>query len=85
MAAAMPSRPRRARAFHSPRYKALLKLLRQARIEAGLSQVDVAALMRRPQSFVSKSEVGERRVDAIELEEFARIYKKPVTYFLRSR
>ena len=36
----------------------------------------------KPQSFVSKSESGERRVDAVELRHFAKIYRKPVTYFL---
>jgi len=48
---------------HSADYQAFLKRFRQARIEAKLSQVQVAGKLRKPQSFVSKCESGERRVD----------------------
>jgi len=60
----------------------MLRRLRDARIEAGLTQAQVAAAMRRPQSFVSKCESGERRIDVIELDEFARLYQKPVAFFI---
>ncbi len=66
----------------SPRYKQFLKRLRAARLEAGLTQVQVARTIRRPQSFVSKCESGERRVDVVELEQFAKLYRKPFSYFL---
>jgi transcriptional regulator with XRE-family HTH domain len=46
-----------------------------------MTQVEVARLLRRPQSFVSKSESGERRVDFIELRHFAKIYNKPLSFF----
>jgi transcriptional regulator with XRE-family HTH domain len=77
----MPSRTRPS--FHSSRYRAFLRLLKQARLEAGLTQVEVSAALGRPQSFVSKCESGERRVDVIELGEFAKLYRKPVAFFLR--
>ena len=51
-------------------------------MEAGLTQADVAHQIGKPQSFVSKCESGERRVDVVELQQFAKIYRKPVTYFL---
>jgi transcriptional regulator with XRE-family HTH domain len=48
-------------------YSALLALLRQIRLDAGLRQVDLAARLGQPQSFVSKYESGERRLDILEL------------------
>jgi len=53
----------------STRRAHLLELLRQVRIEAGLRQVDLARKLRRPQSFVSKYESGERRLDLLELSQ----------------
>ncbi len=73
------------RSVHSARYKAFLAQLRRARLEAGLTQAQVAKALGRPQSFVSKCESGERRLDVVELEEFARVYAKPVSYFLRTQ
>jgi transcriptional regulator with XRE-family HTH domain len=71
------------RSLHSTRYRRFLKRLAQARRDAHLTQVEVARALRRPQSFVSKCESGERRVDVIELEDFARLYRKPIAFFLR--
>lgn len=59
-----------------------MERLRHARREARLTQVDVARSLRRPQSFISKCESGERRVDVIELREFARLYGKPLNFFV---
>jgi transcriptional regulator with XRE-family HTH domain len=49
--------------------KALLSLLRLVRHESGLRQVDVAAKLNVPQSFVSNYESGERRLDILELRD----------------
>jgi transcriptional regulator with XRE-family HTH domain len=65
------------------RYRLFLERLKQARVEAGLTQCDVARHLRRPQSFVSKAESGERRLDLIEVDELARLYRKPIDFFLR--
>ena len=54
-------------------------------MEAGLTQVEGANRLKRPQSFVSKVESGERRVDVVELSELARIYRKPLDFFVFSR
>jgi len=48
-----------------------------------LSQTQAAAALGKPQSFVSKCEAGERRLDVIELGDFAKLYKRPLTFFLR--
>lgn len=70
--------------IYSREYKAFLKQLRQARIDAGLTQADVAKRLNRPQSFVSKCESGERRVDVVELQKFAELYGKQLSFFVRS-
>ena len=49
-------------ALHTRRYEQFRQRLKRARQEAGLTQVEAAAGLRKPQSFVSKSEAGERRV-----------------------
>ena len=46
-------------------------MLVAAREEAGLTQVEVAARLNKPQSFVSKYERGERRLDFTEFVELA--------------
>lgn len=51
------------------RKRRLLGLLRQLRLEAGLRQADLAGKLQQPQSFVSKYESGERRLDLLEIEQ----------------
>lgn len=63
-------------------YQAFLKRLIQARHEAGLLQGEVARRLGKPHSFLSKCELGERRLDIIELQQIAKIYGKSVNYFL---
>lgn len=76
-----PRRP--VRALHSPRYRAFVKWLILARERAGMTQAQVARAMNRPQSFVSKCEAGQRRVDVVELQEFARVYRVALDFFVR--
>jgi transcriptional regulator with XRE-family HTH domain len=52
--------------LRSPRHTRLLKLLLELRDSRNLTQVDIAVQLGRPQSFVSKYETGERRLDVIE-------------------
>lgn len=59
-----------AKTLHSPRHQALVTLLRDARTRAGLTQAELAGRLQRPQSFVSKIESGERRIDLVELHQF---------------
>ena len=68
-------------ATRRPEYRRFLARLREARERAGLTQVEVARRLRVHQSFVSKSESGERRVDVIELVAFAKLYGKRLTFF----
>ncbi len=67
---------------HSRRYRQFLQRLRAARVEAGLTQEQMAKALKTRQNYISKCEIGERRVDVVELERFARVYRKPLTWFL---
>lgn len=78
--AGMP-RPRRPSAVYNPNYRYLIGRVREARVEAGLTQVAVANALGRPVSFVSKYELGERRLDPIDLAELAVLFEKPLEYF----
>jgi transcriptional regulator with XRE-family HTH domain len=60
----------------------LVKKLKQARLEANLDQSTVAEKLERSQSYVSKVESGQLRIDVIELKRFAKIYKKDINYFI---
>ena len=55
------------------RKRRLAKLLRKIRIDSGLTQVQVADCIGEPQSYVSKYENGEQRLDLIEIEEICRV------------
>lgn len=63
------------------RYERLRLKLKEARTTAEMTQAEVARLLGRPQSFISKVESRKRRVDFIELQELASIYGKPITFF----
>jgi transcriptional regulator with XRE-family HTH domain len=52
----------------------MLTRLREARVNAKLTQVEVAKALGKTQAFVSKVELGERRLDPIELADFAALY-----------
>ncbi len=63
-------------------YAKFIDRLRKARHEAGLRQIDVAKKLKRTQSYVSRVEQGEQRLDVLELKKFAKLYKKKIDYFL---
>ena len=53
--------------IHDQRYIEVVALARQARERSGKTQAEIARALGRPQSYVSKVETCERRVDVIEL------------------
>jgi len=63
-------------------YQSFRLKLKEARQAARLTQIEAAQKLKKPQSYIAKCESGERRVDIMELQKFAQIYKKKVDYFL---
>jgi transcriptional regulator with XRE-family HTH domain len=63
--------------------KALLSLLRELRLEAGLRQVDMARKLGKPQAFVSYYESGARRLDLLELRQICGILGITLAEFVR--
>ena len=61
----------------------LQTLLRQIRLDAGLKQTDLADLLRQSQSFVSKYESGERRLDLLELRQICEAIGISLSEFVR--
>lgn len=60
------------KSLHRPRYRSIVALLKQIRKEAGLSQVEVAEKLRRTRTYVTKCELGERRLDVLEWLDYCR-------------
>ncbi|MDP3298423.1 MAG: helix-turn-helix transcriptional regulator [Thermodesulfovibrionia bacterium] len=71
------------KSLYSKEYEFVLEQLKSARIEAGLTQKDVAERFGKPQSYISKCESGERRLDVVELNKFAKLYKKSLSFFIK--
>ncbi len=55
--------------IYSPGQQHFIALLKQARLDAGLQQRDLAEKLGTSQSVVSKIETGERQVDLLELRQ----------------
>lgn len=60
------------KALYERNYAAFTDLLKEERKKAGLTQAKLAKKLRRPQSYVSKYERGDRQLDVIEFLEIAR-------------
>ena len=63
-------------------YAAFREQLIKARGDAGMKQSEVNELMGKPRTFISKCELGERRVDFVELQFLAKIYGKNLSFFV---
>lgn len=67
--------------IHTNEYKQFITKLKQARLSAGLTQKQAAKKLNKPQSYISKIEARQQRVDIVELNKFAKIYNKNLTFF----
>ena len=71
------------KSIYSKDYKEIIERLKKARIDAGFAQQAVADKLGKPQSYVSKIESGERRLDVAEIKKFSQIYKKDISFFIK--
>lgn len=67
---------------HRKRYEAFLSQLRAARLNAGLTQIETAQRLGSTQTFVSKCERGERRLDVVDLLDFLEAFGVPPADFI---
>jgi len=70
------------KAIYSKDHKQLIEKLKKACLDAGFDQIEVAKYLGKTQSYISKVESGQRRVDIMQLKEFAKLYKKDLNYFI---
>lgn len=71
------------KAIYSKDHKYIVEQLKKARQKAGLEQQEVAKLLGRTQSHISKVEAGQRRIDVVALKKFAKIYNKDISFFIK--
>jgi transcriptional regulator with XRE-family HTH domain len=70
------------KSIYTREYTALLRLLKQVRKEAGMTQVDVAEKLALTQSLFSKMERGELRIDIVQLRTLCQILGVPLSAFV---
>jgi len=70
------------KSIHSREYQAFLVVLRDVRLEHGVTQIELAERLGLSQAMVSKSERGDRRVDVIELWRMCRALEEPFPKFV---
>ena len=71
------------KAIFSKDHQHTVEQLKKARLGADLDQAEVAKLLGKTQSHVSKIEAGQRRLDVVQIKEFSRIYKKDLSFFIK--
>lgn len=70
------------RSIHDPRYQDLIKKLIELRESKDVTQVELAQRLHKPQSYVSKVEILERRMDIIELMDWISALDETISEFL---
>lgn len=68
--------------IHKKEYRALLEALVQTRKNQGFTQTQLARILKKPQSYISKLENGERRMDVIEFLEICKAVNADYTALL---
>ena len=68
--------------IHRDEYDVLINKLIAARKDCNLTQKEVGDQLGWRQDYISKLEAKQRRIDIIELNDLAKIYKKDLSYFI---
>ncbi len=71
------------KSLRSQKLTTYLNLLISIRKEKGFTQLELAEKLQKPQSFVSKYESGERRLDILELQAICAVLEIPLTTFVQ--
>jgi transcriptional regulator with XRE-family HTH domain len=69
--------------IYTKSHRYLVGRLLKARKQVRFKQDEVAKKLGRTQSYISKIESGQRRIDIVQLKEFAAIYKKKLDFFIK--
>ncbi|WP_159127950.1 helix-turn-helix domain-containing protein [Acinetobacter sp. 8I-beige] len=70
--------------LHDPRYRALINKLRKIRESKGMTQVELASSLKKPQSYIAKVENFERRLDIIELHDWLVVLDTKISVFFKT-
>ena len=71
------------RAIYTKDHNVIVERLKNACLESWLGQVEVVKKLGKTQSYLSKIESWQRWFDVLQLKEFAKLYKKPLDYFVK--
>ena len=71
------------KSIYTREYAVILRMLKEARESAGITQVQLANKLKLSQSFVTKMERGDRRIDVVQLRTICRIYGITLVEFVR--
>ncbi len=69
--------------LYTDEFQTVIAKLKETRIKQGLTQAQVAKSLGVGQSFISKIESGQYRLDIIQLQAFAKLYKKSISSFMK--
>lgn len=68
--------------IYTKEHKNLITKLKSARLSSNLDQKTAAKRLNKSQSYISKMESGQRRIDLVQLKQIAEIYGKNIEYFI---
>ena len=71
------------KAIYTEEHKNLIRKLKSARLSTKLDQKTAAKRLNKSQSYISKMESGQRRIDLVQLKQIAEIYGKNIEYFIK--